>query len=77
MTDPRLQPWQPEEDAALVAVVKQLGTESWSRIAKQLGTVRTGKSCRLRWGTRPRILLSDHRFGASLSTSRLSLCTDR
>ncbi|KAK7316455.1 hypothetical protein VNO77_35501 [Canavalia gladiata] len=40
--------WSPEEDRALVELVKQFGLKKWSQIAKSLKG-RIGKQCRERW----------------------------
>ncbi|XP_037424005.1 transcription factor MYB1-like [Triticum dicoccoides] len=40
--------WSPEEDALLVALVRQHGARRWSVISASVPG-RTGKSCRLRW----------------------------
>ncbi|XBH58146.1 uncharacterized protein [Aegilops tauschii subsp. strangulata] len=40
--------WSPEEDALLVALVRQHGARRWSVISAGVPG-RTGKSCRLRW----------------------------
>ena len=41
-------PWTPEEDNAVIELVKQYGIKSWSFIARQLKG-RLGKQCRERW----------------------------
>ncbi len=41
-------PWTPEEDKAVIDLVKQHGIKSWSYIARQLKG-RLGKQCRERW----------------------------
>eukprot|EP01121_Diplochlamys_sp_Union-15-3_P007791 TRINITY_DN2011_c0_g1_i3.p1 TRINITY_DN2011_c0_g1~~TRINITY_DN2011_c0_g1_i3.p1 ORF type:complete len:362 (+),score=60.54 TRINITY_DN2011_c0_g1_i3:143-1228(+) len=42
-------PWTKREDALLRQLVEQLGTKSWSRIAKKLNSGRNGKQCRERY----------------------------
>lgn len=48
--DPALHkgPWTPEEDAKVIALVKQFGPKKWSAIAQHLPG-RIGKQCRERW----------------------------
>ncbi|KAH7301823.1 hypothetical protein KP509_23G045000 [Ceratopteris richardii] len=41
-------PWSPEEDAALIKAVEQLGPKNWTLVSKRVPG-RSGKSCRLRW----------------------------
>lgn len=41
-------PWTEEEDAKVVALVKELGPKQWSKIASHLPG-RIGKQCRERW----------------------------
>ena len=41
-------PWTPEEDAMVIALVKEHGQKKWSSIARQLQG-RLGKQCRERW----------------------------
>nr|XP_043633721.1 transcription factor MYB73-like [Erigeron canadensis] len=40
--------WTPQEDAALIKLVKQHGPRNWSLISTKISG-RSGKSCRLRW----------------------------
>jgi len=44
-------PWTPEEDAAMVVLLKKQDQENikWSVIATELGGGRLGKQCRERW----------------------------
>jgi hypothetical protein len=42
-------PWDEQEDAALKALVTELGVGRWADLARKMGTVRTGKQCRERW----------------------------
>ena len=37
------------KDAALKALVTELGVGRWADLARKMGTVRTGKQCRERW----------------------------
>ncbi|ODQ50740.1 hypothetical protein SAICODRAFT_42679, partial [Saitoella complicata NRRL Y-17804] len=41
-------PWSPAEDAKLLHLVSELGTEKWVTIAQRMQT-RTGKQCRERY----------------------------
>ncbi|KAM3226477.1 hypothetical protein ACQJBY_058874 [Aegilops geniculata] len=42
-------PWTAEEDMTLVAHIEQHGHSNWRALPKQVGLLRCGKSCRLRW----------------------------
>ena len=64
--------WSAAEDKTLLELVDKDGPRNWARIAKGLGTARSGPSCCARW-----CRLAGPKAGASLLGDALGKARDR